>query len=164
MSIDYDLVVIGSGPAGATAARYASEKGLKVLLIDKRQELGAPVQCSGAVSAHGLSEVNVEPDSEFVLTPIHGFIVYNSDGGSVRLDYRELKPDMYLDSPLGYVVDRRRFDRALGSMNSFSAPKCAWNQTSYPTWPHFVVKARVSLIKAYFCRLKSKKTSTQYAE
>ena len=107
------MVVIGSGPAGATTARYAADHGLKVLLVDKKQELGAPIQCSGAVSAHALADVEVFPDDEFVLTPIYGFIVYDQAGKPVHLDYRKLKADPYANTPLGYVVDRRRFDRAL---------------------------------------------------
>jgi digeranylgeranylglycerophospholipid reductase len=112
-AIDYDIVVVGSGPAGATTARVAAERGLKVLLVDKRQELGAPIQCSGAVSAHALFDAGVQADDEFVSTAIHGFAIYGADGASTRLDYRRLKPDSYQQAPLGYVVDRRRFDRYL---------------------------------------------------
>ncbi|MEL6822712.1 MAG: NAD(P)/FAD-dependent oxidoreductase [Calditrichota bacterium] len=118
--LSYDVVVIGSGPAGATTARFAAEAGLNVLIVDKKQELGAPIQCSGAVSAHALEDVQVEPDAEFVVTPIHGFIVYNESGESIEHDYRKLKPDPYLHTPLGYVVDRRRFDRHLTNMAQLS--------------------------------------------
>jgi digeranylgeranylglycerophospholipid reductase len=55
--IDYDIVVVGAGPTGSTTARIAAESGLNVLLVDKRQELGAPIQCSGAVSAHALKPI-----------------------------------------------------------------------------------------------------------
>src|SRR5881296_2784256 len=51
MPSPYDVVVVGSGPAGATAARYAARRGLKVLLVDKRKEIGVPVQC-GEYVAH----------------------------------------------------------------------------------------------------------------
>ncbi len=109
----YDVVVVGSGPAGATTARVAAERGLEVLLVDKKQELGAPIQCSGAVSAHALSDAGITPNEEFVSTPIFGFAVYDAVGQATHLDYRLLKPDEYQDTPLGYVVDRRRFDRYL---------------------------------------------------
>lgn len=109
----YDVLVIGSGPAGATTARYAAAGGLRVLLVDKKQELGAPIQCSGAVSAHALADVNVPPAEEFVSTPLHGFAIYDAQGAVTTLDYRRLKPEEYGAAPLGYVVDRRRFDRYL---------------------------------------------------
>ena len=113
----YDILVIGSGPAGATTARFAAQLGLKVLLIDKHQELGAPIQCSGAVSRHALEEASVEPNAEFIHEEIYGFSIYNQEGQSTVMDYRQLKPDEYGiggdRKPLGYVVDRRRFDRYL---------------------------------------------------
>ena len=46
----YDVVVVGAGPAGSSAARYASRRGLKVLLLDKRKEIGVPVQCGEYVA------------------------------------------------------------------------------------------------------------------
>ena len=113
----YDLVVIGAGPAGATTARFAAAKGLRVLLVDKKQELGAPIQCSGAVSHHALEQAGVYPSPEFVHEAIYGFAIYNTLGARKLIDYRLLKPEAYGDhegaKPLGYVVDRRRFDRSL---------------------------------------------------
>lgn len=114
-SVDYDVVVIGAGPAGATTARVAAERGLRVLLVDKKQELGAPIQCSGAVSAHALRDAGVTPDNEFVASAIFGFAIYDARGRIATVDYRGLKPDEYNHTPLGYVVDRRRFDRYLAA-------------------------------------------------
>src|SRR2546430_402222 len=51
MPSPYDVIVVGSGPAGATAARYDARRGLRVLLVDKRKEIGVPVQC-GEYVAH----------------------------------------------------------------------------------------------------------------
>ncbi len=39
------MVVVGAGPAGASAARAAAEGGARTLLLDHRTELGHPVQC-----------------------------------------------------------------------------------------------------------------------
>jgi len=108
----YDLVVVGSGPAGATTARYAARGGLKVLVVDKKSELGTPVQCSGAVSANALCECEVPISDEFVAEPIYGFITYSASGEQIRLDYR----DYGRQAPLGYVVDRKRFDRYLAKL------------------------------------------------
>ncbi|MEP6647144.1 MAG: NAD(P)/FAD-dependent oxidoreductase [Saprospiraceae bacterium] len=117
MSKLYDVVIIGSGPAGTTVARIAAEHHLSVLLVDKKQELGSPIQCSGAVSRHALESVGIVPDTEFIHEAIYGFDIYNQDGQHKTIDYRDLKPKEYGDSddkkPLGYVVDRRRFDRYL---------------------------------------------------
>ena len=42
----YDAVVIGGGPAGATAAQTLAKKGKQVLLLDKR---GRVKPCGGAI-------------------------------------------------------------------------------------------------------------------
>jgi len=116
-TLDYDIIIIGCGPAGSTTARIAAQRGLRVLLVDKRQELGAPIQCSGALSAHALEEADVLPEAEFVLEAVYGFGIYNQAGEQTTIDYRQIKPDKYGAAPdkkpLGYVVDRRRFDRYL---------------------------------------------------
>jgi digeranylgeranylglycerophospholipid reductase len=116
---EYDLVIIGSGPAGATTARYAATNGLRVLLVDKKQELGAPIQCSGAVSHNALEQAGVSPSGEFVQEAIYGFAIYNAKGEKKIVDYREIKPGAYGTGegrkPLGYVIDRRRFDRYLAT-------------------------------------------------
>jgi len=42
----WDALVVGSGPAGATAAYLLSKGGAKVLLVDSRKRVGYPVQCA----------------------------------------------------------------------------------------------------------------------
>lgn len=41
----YDVIVVGAGPGGSTAARFAAEGGARTLLVDRRPDLGFPVQC-----------------------------------------------------------------------------------------------------------------------
>jgi digeranylgeranylglycerophospholipid reductase len=43
---DVDVLIIGLGPAGAAAAAAAAQSGLSVLGVDRRHEIGLPVQCA----------------------------------------------------------------------------------------------------------------------
>ena len=41
---EYDVIVVGAGPGGCIAAKVAAENGFRVLMLEKRQEIGAPVR------------------------------------------------------------------------------------------------------------------------
>ncbi len=49
----FDVVVVGAGPAGSVAARFAAEAGARTLLVDQRSELGYPVQCGEFLPSPG---------------------------------------------------------------------------------------------------------------
>ena len=42
----YDVVVVGGRIAGSVSSLFASRGGADVLMIEKRQEIGTPVQCA----------------------------------------------------------------------------------------------------------------------
>ncbi len=101
----YDVVVAGAGPAGSVAARRAAEDGLKVLLLEKRQEIGAPIRCAEAIGAD-LSRPFLEPDPRWIDATISAFAIHNSRGQCVQLPPAE--PTL--------VVNRKVFDFQLALM------------------------------------------------
>ena len=44
MKPSYDVIVIGAGPGGSTAAYEAAKSGVRVLLLEKNRTIGVPVQ------------------------------------------------------------------------------------------------------------------------
>ena len=52
VEFDWDVVIIGGGPAGSTVARYASEGGARALVIDRRKHIGTPLQCGELVPSN----------------------------------------------------------------------------------------------------------------
>ncbi|MFP3908914.1 MAG: geranylgeranyl reductase family protein [Halobacteriota archaeon] len=100
----YDLVVIGAGPGGSIAASTAAEKGLKVLLAEKRQEIGAPVRCGEMVSKDALSKF-IRIDRKWVSAEVKWAKIYLPSGKEIVQ-----KGD---DDGHGLVLDRKLFDRHL---------------------------------------------------
>ena len=51
----FDVIVVGGGPVGSTAARICAKSGLKTLLVEEQAHLGYPVQCAGLLSNSAFS-------------------------------------------------------------------------------------------------------------
>jgi len=47
--MDCDVLVVGAGPAGSGAARTSALTGAKTLMVDKKKEIGTPVQCGEVI-------------------------------------------------------------------------------------------------------------------
>lgn len=54
MNYNYDLIIVGGGPAGSTMALSAHKHGLKVLLLDKEQFPRDKI-CGDAILAQSLN-------------------------------------------------------------------------------------------------------------
>jgi len=98
----YDIVVVGGGPAGATAARVAAEKGISVLLVEEHPRVGRPVRCTGLLSRRGLTEAGVS--SKAILREVRGAFVHAPNGYRLKIEAPEAR---------AYVLDRETFDREL---------------------------------------------------
>ncbi len=99
----YDVAVIGAGPAGSMAAKYAAKAGASVLLLEEHASIGWPVQCAGLLGTKALEASELVP-GDFVLHGLKGATIY-SPGGS--------KVSFKADSFKAWIVDRRLFDRSL---------------------------------------------------
>ncbi|MFA4945996.1 MAG: NAD(P)/FAD-dependent oxidoreductase [Candidatus Micrarchaeia archaeon] len=101
--MDCDAVVIGGGPAGSSFARVASKRGLKVIVIEKKKDLGSPVRCGEGIGGHWIDELGfkIGPGVGYA---IEGAAVYAPDGREIVVKNKETT---------GYVVERKIFDKQL---------------------------------------------------
>ena len=99
---EYDIIIVGAGPAGSIAARTAAELGVSVLMLEKDRDVGYPVRCGEAISRAGVEEF-ITPDKKWIAASISKFSFNAPDGTEVIIDFGEA----------GYVLERRIFDYEL---------------------------------------------------
>ncbi len=99
----FDVAVIGAGPAGSMAARYAAKAGASTILLEEHPCAGWPVQCAGLLGSRALAESEL-PAGSFILGGMRGATIFSP--GGLRLDFKSRDRK-------AWVVDRRLFDRAL---------------------------------------------------
>ncbi|MCC7552188.1 NAD(P)/FAD-dependent oxidoreductase [Candidatus Micrarchaeota archaeon] len=104
-SSEYDIIVVGAGPGGSMAAKTAAENGSKVLLIERKKEIGAPVRCGEGIGLESLKGIDIEiPEKS-----------YSFQIGGAKLVSPDIQNDIVVktDQTKGYVLDRKVFDKDL---------------------------------------------------
>lgn len=98
-----DVLVVGGGPAGSSAARAASLSGAKTLFIDKKEEIGVPVNCAEGVGKYLLPFLPFRIPTNYLKWRIDGMFFW-IEGFEIerRGEFWE-----------GYTVDRKRLDKWL---------------------------------------------------
>ena len=74
---EYDIVVVGGGPAGCMAAKYAAKAGASTLIIEEHSAIGEPVQCAGLISKRAIEESELKNIGSFVNCELKGAIVHS---------------------------------------------------------------------------------------
>lgn len=107
----FDVVVVGSGPAGGAAALGAAEGGVSTLVVDRKKEVGKPVQCGELIP--------VGDELATLINPSPMICLVEDIARRTRTNETEI---LRLVSPTGtgydidfrtYIVDRAAFDNEL---------------------------------------------------
>ncbi|MCQ8894584.1 MAG: NAD(P)/FAD-dependent oxidoreductase [Methanolinea sp.] len=102
MPEQFDVVVVGGGPAGTACARLCAEQGLSVCLIEEHTSAGIPVQCAGLLSLAAFEGCRVSRSS--IIGTVRGARIVSSQGPVLSFD---------ADVPKAHVVDRAVLDREM---------------------------------------------------
>lgn len=98
MPLKVDVLVIGMGPAGSSAATMAAKQGLSVLGVEKKKQIGAPVQCAEFIP---LPMSQYAPDDPIRSQLITGMKTFLPSGAKEKTEFP------------GLMIDRQAFDKAL---------------------------------------------------
>jgi geranylgeranyl reductase family protein len=96
-----DVLVVGLGPAGGAAAWAAAARGLRVIAIDRKRQVGVPVQCAEFI-----------PIAIGRFAQAQGVLKQRVEG------MRSVLPsgESHRSAHAGYVIDRAAFDQGLAAM------------------------------------------------
>ncbi len=100
----YDVVVVGAGPGGTSTAKHLAEKGINVVVFEKRQEIGAPKRCGEGLSASTVKLLGQKIPKRCIAQKIDGAIIYAPNGKSIEINYGKT---------VGYIVERKLYDKWL---------------------------------------------------
>ncbi len=102
--LHYDVVVVGGRVGGSTASLFASKSDVDVLMIEKRQEIGSPVQCAEGVTYGTFETLEMKPSERYVRSRIKGAHIHAPDGRCVTYEGGIAE---------GLILDRKIFDKEL---------------------------------------------------
>jgi len=108
--LEFDVVICGSGPSGATAAFLLSKHGLKVALIDKKQ-FPRDKLCGGLLTEKSYKLIKSMFGNDFFESNLIEF-----SSNKFEIFYGKLKILSAFSKKLFIYVDRKKFDFAILKM------------------------------------------------
>ncbi|HMA83025.1 MAG TPA: FAD-dependent oxidoreductase [Candidatus Thermoplasmatota archaeon] len=99
----YDVVIVGGGPAGSTAAKFLAKQKRKVLLIDKSR-FPREKPCGGGLTAKVLKEFPYVKKHDLIESYTYGGYVYAKDMNN-RVEIKK-------DTPIMATVLRKKLMQA----------------------------------------------------
>ncbi len=103
---DYQVVVIGAGPAGLSASQKLAQSGISVLCLDKKQELGAPKRCAEGIGGGWFKRLGLKPKPSFITSDIYGVSLVAPSGKTLEIRFPEIS---------GHVIERKIFEKELAA-------------------------------------------------
>ena len=94
------IIVVGAGPAGGMASYTIASQSIPVLMIDRKKEIGKPVQCGEGITKFSLSDAGLT-EGKWIKWRIEGI--------------KSMLPKGYYfyTKEEGYSIDRAEFDKWL---------------------------------------------------
>ena len=97
-----DVVVIGAGPGGLSAARALAAEGRAVVVLEEHETVGQPVHCTGLLGLEAFAELDLP--RETIRTTLRSARFRGAGGRTIAVD---------AEGVAAAVLDRGAFDRAL---------------------------------------------------
>lgn len=111
MEKEYDIIIVGAGPAGLSAAKSAVENGMKVLVVEEHLSIGSPVQCGEGSAQFILGDLGIDLDT-FPSNQIKKVKIFSPNKKKI-----EMSIPLSAQSPF-LIIERKMFEKQLAVMVS----------------------------------------------
>jgi digeranylgeranylglycerophospholipid reductase len=98
--MNFDLIIVGAGPAGLSTAYHAANEGLNVLLLEEHENIGEPVHCGECLSNVALKKFNLNPPESAISRKVSGINIISENHSS-------------FDAEKGVVLNKDKFEQWL---------------------------------------------------
>ena len=98
---EWDVVVIGAGPGGGSAALHCARLGLNTLILEEHEQIGIPVHCGECLSEVAVQNLDLKLPEEVISLHVKGIRVLFPN-----------KIEKTLTEP-GYVLEKHLFEEWL---------------------------------------------------
>jgi digeranylgeranylglycerophospholipid reductase len=100
----YQVIVVGGRIGGSVSSLFASKSDVDVLMIEKQQEIGVPVQCAEGTTAGTLQTLQMKPSRKYIANKVDGTELHAPNGEIAKILGGMAE---------GYVLERKIFDKHL---------------------------------------------------
>jgi len=98
-----DVLIIGAGPGGGSAALHAARAGLSTMIVEADPEVGVPVHCGECLSQLAIDNLDLDLPEDVVALECKGIRVIFPDGTAKLLTEK------------GYVLEKHLFEQWLAN-------------------------------------------------
>ncbi len=101
---EWDVIIVGAGPAGNMAAQEFAKRGMKALVIDRKQQIGPPKRCGEGLSIRWVKIGKLKPNPRWALQEITGATLVAPNGEKVYIDTGST-------GQTGYIIERSQWEK-----------------------------------------------------
>ncbi len=102
---NWDVIIIGAGPGGNMAAQEFAKRGVKTLVIDRKQQIGPPKRCGEGLSTRWMDIAGIKPDPRWALQKIDHTVLVAPNGKEIHIDTKQMKR-------AGYIIERSQWEKS----------------------------------------------------
>lgn len=103
----FDVVIVGAGPAGLKCGLELAKKNIRVLIVDRKQQIGTPKRCGEGLSERWFKYLEDIPKTgDWIKQKITGVYLFSPSKKMLKIDTESI-------GRIGYIIERQQFEKRL---------------------------------------------------